>query len=123
MASADSDTTALLDELREAATRGINIRTDYLTGHPSYMPLTMAARSADEIERLLAEIARLRPDPNRLDLASVPATHEFIDLSRLMDGTLEVTLRAAPYIGGEADIIGTGPTPAAALADAVGRCG
>jgi hypothetical protein len=72
---------------------------------------TYVAMSADHA----GEIMRLRADPNHLDLAGVPTTHEFIDLSRL--------LRAAPYIGGEADIIGTGPTPAAALADAVGRIG
>jgi len=70
-----------------------------------------------------AEVARLRADPNRLDLASVPNGWTFDNLTYRWDrggGKWRCAL-FQPIRDPRPDVQGTGPTPAAALADAVSK--
>jgi hypothetical protein len=74
----------------------------------------------DLIEQMAEEIVRLRADRTRLDLEGVPSGYSF-EMLWYDGGTIDkygVILRRDRH----SDVDGYGPTPAAALADAVGRC-
>lgn len=95
-----------------------------VTGMPTEAP-GLASLSAVE-----AELQRLRDDPNRMDLASVPEPWKFGELTRMPDDlTFEVCLYRTDvpdptdHDHPEWRILAWHPTPRAALASAIERIG
>lgn len=96
---------------------------DHLRAVNAQMDKDIQKQCAAEYERD-AKIARLRADPNRLDLASVPSGWRFMSL--LHPREARAYQRFFAYMERDTTgqtVDGTGPTPAAALAAAVGRIG